>query len=442
MKEFWNSVACEPPAGITARDAESDSANASDTKSVGGQDISPRGLEYTCEAAMLRRDRHPPPILSEGQAVFWRYSVDMFTSLLHFSLAGGFASARIMSVLNETGYLTSNSRDATYRRLMETTLALIDFMGDMTPLTGAGWRSAVRVRLLHAQVRVRILGGKARLNTYSVQRDGVPINQEDLAATLGGFCLAPLWCQKRLGIRLSPQEELAFLATWRHIGYYLGISPHLLQTYFNTAGKANASHAHRFFACVAFHLFTPSIPKNPRATPTYTILHAVAHRPPNDKTTGFHCELSRFLLGPGLANQLAIPRGTWADWLAVQQHGWTSWLTASFSAVYRPQWEVQRQNLFRRVMYLIVCWQLGERRSTFTYKEQKDHEKKVSELEQMSKEAGEGAGVEFGLQVGKQVRSQARWLFVEMGVVVAGLGVISTLSVWHICKTAYRFVLA
>ena len=389
---------------------------------------------------MLRRDRQPPSVLSEGQAVFWRYSVDMFTSLLHFSLAGGFASARIMSVLHETGYLTSSSRDATYRRLMETTLALIDFMGDMTPLTGAGWRSAVRVRLLHAQVRVRILGGKARLNTYDFEKDGVPINQEDLAATLGGFCLAPLWCQKRLGIHLTPQEELAFLATWRHVGYYLGISPHLLRTYFNTQGKANASHAHRFFACVAFHLFTPTVPKNPRATPTYTILHAVAHRPPNDKTTGFHCELSRYLLGPGLANQLAIPRGTWGDWLGVQQHAWTSWLTANFSARYRPQWEVQRQNLFRRVIYLIVCWQLGERRSTFTYKEQQDHAKKVDELEKDSKEAGEGAGVSFGIEVGKQVRSQARWLFVEMGIVVAGLGVVSALSAWQVCKFGYNML--
>lgn len=90
----------------------------------------------------------------------------------------GFASARIMSVLYETGYLTSPSRDATYRRLMETTQALVDFMGDMTPITGKGWKSAVRVRMLHAQVRLRILDGKSRLKTYSVEKDGIPINQE------------------------------------------------------------------------------------------------------------------------------------------------------------------------------------------------------------------------------------------------------------------------
>lgn len=83
-----------------------------------------------------------------------------------------------MAVLHETGYLTSPSRDATFRRLIETTQALIDFMGDMTPITGKGWKSAVRVRMLHSQVRLRILDGKSRLKTYSVERDGIPINQE------------------------------------------------------------------------------------------------------------------------------------------------------------------------------------------------------------------------------------------------------------------------
>lgn len=83
-----------------------------------------------------------------------------------------------MSVLHETGYLTSPSRDATYRRLMETTQALVDFMGDMTPITGVGWKSAIRVRMLHAQVRLRILDGKSKLRTYSVEKDGIAINQE------------------------------------------------------------------------------------------------------------------------------------------------------------------------------------------------------------------------------------------------------------------------
>jgi len=50
-------------------------------------------------------------------------------------------------------------------------------MEDMTVGTGRGWKSAMRVRLLHAQVRKRITGGKGRYNKYDTDRDGIPINQ-------------------------------------------------------------------------------------------------------------------------------------------------------------------------------------------------------------------------------------------------------------------------
>jgi hypothetical protein len=362
----------------------------------------------------------------------------------------GFASARIMSVLHETGYLTSPSRDATYRRLMETTQALVDFMADMTPITGKGWKSAVRVRMLHSQVRLRILGGKSKLRTYSVETDGIPINQEyvgdplgrsarfsliihlahrDLAATLGGFCLAPLWCQRRMGIKLTVQEELAFIATWRHIGYYLGIKPALLSKYFTTSDPTTATRSHRFFACVAFHLFKPELPKDPFATPTYTILHAVAHRPPQGRSTLYHCELSRYLLGTGLADQLAVPRGSWKDRLLVQQYSWMGWASAIFGKYYRPGWEIKRQALFRRIITLIIAWQLGERRSRFAWKDEKDHDKKISELPY--DEAGEAPGLKMGIAVGQEVRREAQWVFIEMGCVLASVGVVCVLSLWQ-----------
>ncbi len=71
---------------------------------------------------------HPPPTVSQGQAVFWRYSIQIFSALLHFSLAGGFSAVRVVNVLRETNYLTGTARDATYRRLLETTQAVMDYM--------------------------------------------------------------------------------------------------------------------------------------------------------------------------------------------------------------------------------------------------------------------------------------------------------------------------
>lgn len=49
---------------------------------------------------------------------------------------------------------------------------------DLTPVTGQGWKSAVRIRMLHATVRVRIAAKKGMKNVYDHKVDGIPINQE------------------------------------------------------------------------------------------------------------------------------------------------------------------------------------------------------------------------------------------------------------------------
>lgn len=50
-------------------------------------------------------------------------------------------------------------------------------MSDVTPVTSRGFKSALRVRLLHAQVRRKIRLGKGREKTYDEDVSGVPINQ-------------------------------------------------------------------------------------------------------------------------------------------------------------------------------------------------------------------------------------------------------------------------
>ncbi|GAC99180.1 hypothetical protein PHSY_006780 [Pseudozyma hubeiensis SY62] len=160
--------------------------------------------ELQAEAEVLRR----------GQQVFYRYAGPMLTVLLHFSLAGGFASPRITQVLKQTAYLVPNTSvshanqdasgsssslptveelrttfkvdkaraDRTWSRLLETTQFILDVVEKVVSLRppsisaasdptasksdsrlaplergGEGWQSAVRVRLLHTTVRRRIM---------------------------------------------------------------------------------------------------------------------------------------------------------------------------------------------------------------------------------------------------------------------------------------------
>jgi len=179
-----------------------------------------------------------------GQAVFYRYAPHILASLLQFSLSSGFSSPRISRILNIASYLvppmdstpegeppriSKESNDRTFQRLLETTQWLVDCMGTsaMDP-GGTGWSATVRVRLLHAMMRRRILEKSRQewavkgFSVYNAEIDGIPISQEDMVATFTAFCTAPLLCLTKAGISPLPMECEDFMALWRVIGYYFG----------------------------------------------------------------------------------------------------------------------------------------------------------------------------------------------------------------------------
>lgn len=110
---FWEEMARDPPEGVCAlrpsaaylcartqaslrchtkfidseRDTTFEQEKYLSATDKDRSDISEKS--YSPDETMLERNRRPLPILSQGQAVFWRYSNDMFMSLLHYSLAGG-----------------------------------------------------------------------------------------------------------------------------------------------------------------------------------------------------------------------------------------------------------------------------------------------------------------------------------------------------------------
>lgn len=216
---FWREARAEVPPEVSGF---VQGAHATDSKDDGGAHGGDGyGTRATPDEAIARNDRFGrdgrAPSLEEGQAVFWRYSGHIFQALSHFSLAGGFSSPNLSAVLRQTQYLTSNSKDATYRRLLETTLFVLDAMTDMS-VGSTGWKSATRVRLLHAQVRRKIRLRTGSKEVYDQQVSGVPINQADLATVLGSFMIAPTWSMRRSGVTMSPFEAASYQAAWRHIG--------------------------------------------------------------------------------------------------------------------------------------------------------------------------------------------------------------------------------
>lgn len=234
--------------------------------------------------------------------------------------------------------------------------------------------------------------------------------------------------------------------------YYLGIQPELLKRLYG----GTFATAETFFASLAFGLFPAGPPPaEPFATPQYKILSAIAGRPPKPTRVEHHLELCRLLLGPSLADQLALPRGSLRDVLSVDLEIWTGWALLTFGAVYSRvpglcrwrgrKWEAERRRWFQWVIELVVIWQLGERRSLFVWRDGEKHALKldVAEGEEPVRDSHSRAfvlgprkrllrlrlltssclgvspqGIEMGPHVGRAVRTTWRNLLVEMGLVV------------------------
>ncbi|KAF9973589.1 hypothetical protein BGZ73_003168 [Actinomortierella ambigua] len=166
--------------------------------------------------------------LRRGQQVFWKYVLYISIGLVHFSLTGVHNAPKFAKVMTSTGYLTGSRSTA---RITETAQFVFDMMRsveDLRPGSGYAWKSIVRIRLLHSQVRIRLtrLSKAHSSKYYSVEQHGVPINQEDMASTVF-FLSTAMWqmMDQRLGIVMTLQEREDFLHLWRLTGFYMGVDP-------------------------------------------------------------------------------------------------------------------------------------------------------------------------------------------------------------------------
>lgn len=140
--------------------------------------------------------------------------------LRNLSLMGGYLGAAAAKPLVFTGQLDR----MTPRRLVETG----KFVMDVTTHGGLerdaeGFKSAVRVRLMHAQVR-------AMLN-QSDKWDrgwGEPLNQWDSMATILEFSSIYMTGLRAIGFLFTKAEREAVIHLWRYVGYLMGVEERIL----------------------------------------------------------------------------------------------------------------------------------------------------------------------------------------------------------------------
>lgn len=241
--------------------------------------------------------------IQRGQDVFCRYGVPSILALTFQSLVGGMAARRVVETLARTGGFGVK---VARRRLLETFQHQLECTRDLASLQpgGAGFVSSVRVRLLHAHVRRRIVSLAGREPGYfDLAAWGVPVNDLDCVGTVLSFSAALVWLGlPRQGIFLRDEEVVDYHALWRYIAYLMGTPA---DTWLVDWRRSKV-----FLESLMVAELTPSEMSRTLANNTLT---ALSCQPPTYTSREFLCAEAHWLIGHDLSDALGIARPSWVN---------------------------------------------------------------------------------------------------------------------------------
>ena len=241
--------------------------------------------------------------IARGQEVFYRYGGATLTGLAYQSLLGGMGANRVVEVLARTGGFGVK---VARHRLFETTQHILECTKSLESIKpgGAGFASSIRVRLLHAAVRQRIMKlEKSRPGYYNVEKYGVPINDLDCIATIGTFSGTIIWLSlPRQGIWLRQQEIDDYIALWRLVAHYTGTPTE----HFETPEKAKA-----MMESLLMNEINPTETSKILAA---NIIRCLEAQPPAYASRSFLEVNARWLNGNDLCDALALGRPSLYYW--------------------------------------------------------------------------------------------------------------------------------
>lgn len=162
--------------------------------------------------------------------------------------------------------------------------------------TSEGFASTLKVRLMHARVRV----GLERAPIWKREAWGHPINQYDMAGTILMFSLVLIDGLRELGVHVSREEEADVLHLWRYVGHVMGVEHELLA-------------ASREEADVIWQLIeaTQAPPDEDSRRLTQALLDSPRERGAPAPYIAFVTALCRHFLGAQLADALHLPKTAW-----------------------------------------------------------------------------------------------------------------------------------
>lgn len=296
--------------------------------------------------------------ISQGQEVFYRYGAAVITGLAYQSLLGGTGSSRVSEVLARTGGFSIKT---VRNRLLETTQHILQCTSSLSSIKpgGDGFASSVRVRLLHSIVRRRILQlATSHPSYYSVEKNGVPINDLDSIGTIAVFSSTIIWQSlPRQGIFLREQEISAYIAFWRLVAHYVGAPTE----FFSTPAKAKA-----IMESLYLYEIAPSPTSKLHAR---NIIRALENTPPAYASRAYLEVNTRWLNGNQLSDALDIGKPHIYYW-ALTAGQCVLYMILCYTCRLFPALDRHQINSFRKILWYVVEskeWGLGSP-SAFDFK--------------------------------------------------------------------------
>ncbi len=168
---------------------------------------------------------------------------------------------------------------------------------------GDGYQITLRVRVIHAHVRLMIL----RTGRWKEEQWGVPANQHDMAGTSLLFSLSVLEGLRTLGVRFTRDDAERYMQLWRYVGHLIGVDPELQPTgEYDAARLAELIDATQGEPDDDSRALTSALLESPTTEATTR-----AEKRNAERRVRFAEAMCRELVGEELADKLAVPRTSW-----------------------------------------------------------------------------------------------------------------------------------
>jgi len=160
---------------------------------------------------------------------------------------------------------------------------------------GGGMVTVQKLRMIHSGIRIMLTLPKDPAKRWDTATLGEPINQEALCEAILCFCFCTIASLAKLGIVQTEAQQEGTLCAWKTVGHLLGLSEELQPV---DVAEAQALHKQLFERNC-----TDTMESKVLIEEMVHIMRGIMPR----GLRGIPPVLMRYLLGPRVADQLAVP---------------------------------------------------------------------------------------------------------------------------------------